>query len=474
MHPIGHGGPWGGIRAGGSAQSVVLETLSKFITPADIDSVLNQTGRRSERIRRLPAEVVVWLVIAMAIFNDLDIPSTWRQITGTLRSLWAVAEGCRPPVKSAFAQARQRLGSRPLRRLFVDRSAPIATDGTRGAFYRGMRLMAIDGVTFEIPDTPANARAFGRPTTKRNGERIDSGYPQIHAVLLTELGTHLVCEAFMKPYRCNEYKVGRSLLKKVSPGCLVLWDRGFYGYSSIKDALDLSVHVLGRVGSHVVFERLANLRDGSYLSRIYPSQKDKRHGTNPLVVRVIEYTIDDPHRTGHGELHRLVTTLLDPELDPALELAVLYHQRWEIEIGNDEIKTHQLHQGRPTTLRSLTPCGVVQEFYGLLLAYNAVRFLMHEAAVSVDIDPRQLSFIHAVRVTRETVPIMRAASAEQLSHIYEAMIRHIALGRLPPRDKRINPRVVKKKMSNYAKKRPEHYHVPQPKTPFKNSVVLLN
>jgi hypothetical protein len=163
--------------------------------------------------------------------------------------------------------------------------------------------------------------------------------------------------------------------------------------------------------------------------------------------------------------------LLDATTYPAKELVVLYHQRWEIEIGNDELKTHQLH--RRVHLRSRTPCGILQEIYGLLLAYNAVRFLCHEAALSVDIDPRRLSFIHAVRVLRETAPLMRAAPASRLPILYAAMIRHIAQGRLPPREKRINPRVVKKKMSNFGKKRPEHYHPPQPQTPFPQSVVIL-
>ena len=172
-----------------------------------------------------------------------------------------------------------------------------------------------------------------------------------------------------------------------------------------------------------------------------------------------------------SERHRLVTTLLDATVYPADELVVLYHQRWEIEIGNDELKTHQLD--RLVDLRSRTSCGIVQELYGILLAYNAVRYLMHEAALSVNVDPRRLSFIHAVRVIRETTPLLRAAPTSQLPCLYAAMVRHIATGRLPARDNRINPRVVKRKMSNFAKKRPEHYHPPQPQRSFLESVVIL-
>lgn len=231
------------------------------------------------------------------------------------------------------------------------------------------------------------------------------------------------------------------------------------------------MQVLGRVTSRVVFEVLHPLSDGSYLATIYPSQRDRRHHTNGLVVRVINYTLDDPNRPGHGERHRLVTTLLDATVYPADELVVLYHQRWEIEIGNDELKTHQLD--RLVDLRSRTSCGIVQELYGILLAYNAVRYLMHEAALSVNVDPRRLSFIHAVRVIRETAPLLRAAPTSQLPCLYAAMIQHIAAGRLPARDNRVNPRVVKRKMSKFAKKRPEHYHPPQPQRSFLESVVIL-
>ncbi len=471
MNAIGHGGPHSEVRLELPEPGIVLEALSRFVSPQTIRSVLIQTGRQTRRIRRLPAEAVVWLVIAIGIWTDLDIPAIWRQVVGTLRSLFLVLDAEHPPCKSALSQARTRLGSCAMRQLFVVASSPIALDRTRGAFYKGMRLMAIDGVHFEMPDTPVNAAAFGRPSTRRNGQSIDGGYPQIHAIFLSETGTHMVVEAYIKRGKRSEFKVVSSLLKRAPRGCLVLQDRGFYGYRPFAKATQRGIHLLGRVGNHVVFKRTQTASDGSYLAEIYPSQKDKRHETNGLVVRVIEYTLNEPHRTGYGERHRLVTTLLDADTYPAQELVVLYHERWEIEIGNDELKTHQLH--RHVHLRSRTPCGILQELYGILLAYNAVRFLMHKAALSVDINPRRLSFIHAVRVIRETAPVMRAAPSSRLPTLYTAMIQHIAVGRLPPRENRINPRVVKKKMSNFAKKRPEHWHPPQPQTSFLQSVVIL-
>jgi len=471
MSSIGQGGPRSALREEWPTPIVVLEALTRFVPPATIRAVLTQTGRHSQRIRRLPATTVVWLVIAIGIWTDLDLPALFRQVAGTLRSLLLVMSADPPPCKAALSQARTRLGACCLRQLFVRTAAPIAVDRTRGAFYKGLRLMAIDGVTFDIPDTPGNVAAFGRPKTRRNGEPVDGGYPQIHAIFLCETGTHLIVEAFVKRAKKSEYPMAGSLLRKVPPHSLVLWDRGFYGYSSLLQAQRRNVHVVGRVADRVVFETVRTLDDGSFLATIYPTGSDRRRRTNGLLVRVIEYTFDDPHRPGHGQRHRLVTTLLDANTHSATQLVVLYHQRWEIEIGNDELKTHQLN--RPVDLRSRTPCGVLQELYGILLAYNAVRSFMHEAALSIDIDPRRLSFIHAVRVLRETAPLMRAAATERLPLLYAAMIQHIAQHVLPPRDNRINPRVVKKKMSNFAKKRPEHGHPPQPQTSFEQAVVIL-
>jgi len=261
------------------------------------------------------------------------------------------------------------------------------------------------------------------------------------------------------------------LLRKVPAGSLVLWDRGFYGYASWVQAPRRGVHVVGRVPDQAVFEVVRTLGDGSFPATLYPTWSDRRRQTHGFLVRVIEYTFDDPNRPGHGQRHRRVTTLLDANTHSATELVVLYHERWEIEIGNDELKTHP--RGRLVDLRSRTPCGVLQELHGILLAYNAVRYFMPEAALSVSIDPRRLSFIHAVRVLRETAPRMRAAPAHQLPMLYAAMIAPIAQGRLPPRDHRINPRVVKKKMSNFAKKRPEHYRVQHPQTSLEQAVVIL-
>ena len=313
MSSIGQGGPRAPLREEWPAAIVVLEALSQFVSAQTIRDVLTHTGRHSQRIRRLPATAVVWLVIAIGIWTDLDIPAIWRQVVGTLRSLLLILSTKHPPCKAALSQARTRLGAYCLRPLFVRTAAPIVLDRPRGAFYKGMRWMAIDGVAFDIPDTQANAKAFGRPVTRRYGEHVDGGYPQIHVTFLSETGTHIIVEAFVQRGKKSEFPVAGSWLRKVPVGSLVLWDRGFYGYRPLAEARRRNVHVLGRVPDPVVFEVLRTLHDGSFLATIYPTGRDRRHHTNGLIVRVIEYTFDDPNRPGHGQRHRLVTTLLDAD-----------------------------------------------------------------------------------------------------------------------------------------------------------------
>jgi Insertion element 4 transposase N-terminal/Transposase DDE domain len=490
MQITGHGRPLSSL-SGLSGSSVVatpdakvLEALSRHIPPEQIEAALAGTGgRRKRRNRKIPAAAAVWLVIAIGLWGEADVPSLWRQVVGTMTALWQAVAGLKPPCKSALSQARSRLGARPLRRLFKATAAPLATGPlattkTRGATYKAMPLKAMDGDDYTLPDTPDNVRAFGKPRTGRDGKVVSAGYPQVHLTRLIEVGTRFTLEALIKPQHFNDHPSAPALLAKCSAGNLVLWDCGFHSYRLIEQAVRQGTFMLGPAPDHAVFKPLRHLSDGSYLAKIYPSPDHRKRDEQGIVVRVIEYTFNDPNRPGHGERHRLITTLLDAQQYPADELIVLYHQRWEIEIANDEITTHQIAPtagaARATELRSKTPCGVVQELYGVLLAHNAVRALMHEAAMTIDVDPRKLSFCHAVRVVRDTVPLMRAAPTCALPILYAAMIRQISLGLLPPRDGRINPRVIKVKMSNWPKKRPAHYHVPQPIKPFAASIVMLN
>ena len=237
----------------------------------------------------------------------------------------------------------------------------MATHLTVGAFYRGGRLMGLDGTVFDVPDTPANARTFGRPTCGR----AEGAFPQVRVLALCELGTHAVCGLAIKPLCHGESSMVDSLLNQLGPGMLLIWDRGFFSYKLIRSVCQRAP-TCWRGKSNTILEPLRRLDDGSYLAKIYPDAGDRRHDRRGLMVRVIEYTHDDPHRPGAGERHRLITDLLNPKDLPAHEAPIVYHERWEEELALDEIKTHL--NGRAVPIRSKTPAGVVQEIYGMILA----------------------------------------------------------------------------------------------------------
>jgi hypothetical protein len=230
-------------------------------------------------------------------------------------------------------------------------------------------------------------------------------------------------------------------------------------------------HALGRLPAHVKPQHVRTLPDGSYLANIYPSDYQRRKHGEHLLLRIIEYTITDPALPGFGEVHRLATTLLDYRRCSALDLACCYHERWEIELVIDEVDDHQRLAGRP--LRSLKPLGVIQELYALLIAHYAVRLTMHEAACLAAIDPDQLSFTHALQIIQEAISEFQMTAPELLPNLYQRMLRDIAAVRLPERRLRTNPRVVKRKMSKFHLKRPEHQHWPQPTRPFREAVALI-
>jgi hypothetical protein len=475
---IGQGRPGAGIplRGDGDHHGLLLEAIAKVITPDSIDQVLRHTSRhrrRRRRQRRISPAAVIWLVLIMGLRSDLDLPSMWRQLYGVVRQMLGRLAAIKPPTKSALSQARIRLGARPLRQLLLRSSR--ATDHGNATYthYKTMPLLAMDGDSYTLPDTPANAKAFGRPGTSRDGKPLEAGYPQMHVNRLMTIGTRICLDAIIKPCNTNDHATAPYLLDQTPAGAMLLWDCGFYSFNLMHRAAQQCKFFLSPVPDHAVINPIRRLADGSYVARIYACPNDRRDDRAGLLLRVIEYTLDDPARVGCGERHRLITNLLDEQKHPAAELIVLYHQRWEIEIDNDEITTHQLN--RAVELRSRTPAGAVQEMYGVLVAHNAIRAVMHEAARQVDIDPRTLSFIHAVRIIRETIPVMRAAATEQLPLLYRAMLAEIAAGRLPPRDGRINPRVVKVvRPSNFPAKKPEHRRWPSPNKTFAASIVMLN
>src|SRR3954453_15655001 len=338
--------------------------LFQLIPESRLAVILSRTRRSSERRRCLPADSVIWLVIAMSLYAADSLPKVWRRLHPT-RDL-------PEPTDSAFSQARRRLGVAPLRHLFEQTARPMATHQTVGAFYRGWRRMGIDGTVLDLPDTPETARPFGRPTTSR----AEGAFPQVRLLALCELGTHAICGLAIKPLCHGESSMVGSLLDHLGPGMLLIWDRGFFSYELIRSVCERGAHLLARVKSNTILNPLRRLDDGSYLAKISPDAAARRHDREGLLVRVIEYTHDDPNRPGAGERHRLITDILNPDDLPAQEAPLIYHERWEEELAFDEIKTHL--SDREVPIRSKTPAGVVQEIYGLVLAHYVVRRVMHD------------------------------------------------------------------------------------------------
>ena len=371
---------------------ISLGVVAKFIPVEKVHEALNQAQRASVRERDLPAHVVVYYVIALALY----MRSSYREVLRCLLEgvQWLLDPSTRVKVagKSGISQARSRLGAEPLQTLYEAVVAPIAESNTRGAWYRQWRLVSLDGSTLDVADTVENEEAFGRPGASRGG----SAFPKIRFVALLENGTHVLWNGHMAEYATDEITLARDVVPALQNGMLCVADRFFPSYELWQVAAKTGADLLWRVRRNARLEVDQRLPDGSYLSRIYASTKDRRKQRNAIVVRVIEYRLQDV--PGAEPLYRLITTIRDPAAAPAPELAALYHERWEIETSLDELKTHL--RGAQIVLRSKTPELVRQEFFGLLLAHYAVRGLMHEAALRADEDPDRLSFLHSVRVVQ--------------------------------------------------------------------------
>lgn len=449
------------------SSALTVDALTHVIPDATIRQVIAQEAVGEVRERRLTVVLTVWLVIALHLFPTVSISGVFRKLAHGLRLVWPDPE-VPLPTDSALAYRRRQVGTRPVVALFRQICRPIATPQTRGAFQFGLRLMAIDGTSEDVPDTPANAKAFGRHTSARGA----SAFPQLQGVSLVECGTHCVIDAGFWPCHTSERVGGCRLLRSVKRGMLLLWDRGFHDFDMVLATRRRGAHGLGRLPAQVKPIPLRTLPDGSTLAYLLPSDYARRQRGERILVRVITYMITDPALPGYGEEHRLITTLLNPRVAPAHEVVCCYHERWGIAITIDEIDTHQRLVGR--TLRSLTPMGVIQELYGLLLAHYAVRVLMHETALGADVDPDRLSFVHAVAIVRDAVPEFQQVAPMQRRALYERMLREIAAKRVPERRPRSNPRVVKRKMSKFKLKREQHGAPPQPHGSFASAVKILS
>src|SRR3954469_14016079 len=365
----------------------------------EVRQVLAENGRASKRERDLPAHVMVYYAVALALYTGAGTREVLRCLLEGLRWLWG-AEAVRVGGKSGSPQSPTRLGEAPLRQLYDQVVQPVATRATKGAWYRRWRPVSLDGSCLDVADTEGNRAAFERPGASRG----ESAFPQVRFVALVENGTHVLFGARLGPYEEGETTLAHEALPALRPGMLCLADRQFFGHALWREAAATGADLLWRVKRNLRLPREARLAAGSFLTSIYPSEKDRRHRTGGNRVRVGEYRLEG--RVSVEALSQLVTTVLDPAAAPAAELAALYHERWEIEGALDELKTHL--RGARMVLRSKTPELVRQEFWGLLLAHFAVRGLMHEAALRGDEDPDRLSFLHAVRVVRRKLPLFAA------------------------------------------------------------------
>ncbi len=374
----------------------------------EVDRILAETGRESRRHRQLPARVVFYYVIAMALLLDVSYGEVLRFLVEGLSRVTVGARRIRRTGRSAISMARARLGAEPLRRMVEERVQPIAVGRTRGAWFRGWRLVSLDGSTLDVADSEANAAAFGHPGASRG----HSAFPQLRFVSLVENGTHVLFGTQLGAYATAESRLALAAIASLRPGMLCLADRGFYGFALWQAAASTGADLVWRVKKNQILPCHRRLPDGSYLSRIYACQSDQRKGRSGVGVRVIEYRLEGVEDA--EPLYRLITTVLDEAKAPAKDLAALYHERWEIENAFDELKTHL--RGRQIVLRSKTPELVTQEIYGLLLAHFAIRGLMHEAALKRDTDPDTLSFVHTFRIVRRKLPAFTTALPPSGAH----------------------------------------------------------
>jgi hypothetical protein len=443
-----------------------LAGLEQVISAEAVRQALQATRRTNQRRCQLTHEVVCWLVLAMGLLTELPI----RQVFKHARRLRFGEES---PHRSSLCVARQRLGIAPVRRLFAQSVRPLARPETPGAFYRGFRLMGIDGVVYDVPDSDGNAAAFGRPSA---GPRGEGAFPQVRKLSLVELGTHAEVAFVARSIIHGEQGMVGALLRHLAPEMLLLWDRGFFSYGLWKAVISRGVKILARVTSRLILKPIRDLSDGSYLAKIYKSPYDRGKDRDGIVVRVIRYTLNDTQRVGHGEVHTLITNLFDEGLYPAKELIILYHERWEQELVFDEQKTHQdpRRATKPTHLRSETPAGVIQEIYALSLGHFVIRSLMFEAAGTVGLDPDRLSFLGCFQILKCRLPECSSSTPQGFEAWYRALLWEMQHERTDDEERRnrINPRVIKRKMSKFKKKRPEHRKVPILTKTFAETVVM--
>jgi hypothetical protein len=445
---------------------VELNVIEKVVPQATLEAVIGAHGLQRKRQRKLSAAMGLLVWIGLYLFQASSQTQVMRKLIQGVRFLAEMGEDL-PVSKGAICQLRYRQGANAMADLFHRVCQPMAQAATPGAFYHGYRLMGMDGTDEMVADSPANVAFFGRHTSGRG----EAAFPQLKAVHLVEIGTHAIIDSGAWPVHSSEKTIGKRLVRSLRPGMLVMWDCGFHSLALVKLVLLSGAQLLTRLPAHVRVQVLQRLPDGSRLIELVQRNHHGKPVGTPVRLRLIEYTVTDPALPGCGQRRRLITSLLDWQTFPALELARLYHERWEVEITIDETACHQRHPLLP--FRSRKPVGVLQEFYGLLIAHYIVRKIMLDAAQLAQLDPDRLSFTTALQLIAEASFEFQIIDPAQFERRYLRLLRDIARHPLPPRAIRSNPRVVKRKMSNFAKKRPAHDDWPQPACSFASAIRLI-
>jgi len=428
--------------------------LQEVVPPSMIEELLDTYQMWEERERKTNMIGIIYWLMALHLYPKLSQRDVYAKMVSGLRTTRDDISK-EIPVRSAFSYRREQLGSEILQELFTQVAGPKASEQTPGAFWKGMRLLAIDGTVESVADTPDNREAFRYST---DDESTHSPFPLARLLLLVECGTHLICDVEISSCRQAEARGVLLLLERwVLEKSLILWDSGFHSSAAVFDVRARGGHVLGRLACNILLKPFCTLVDGSYLISIHQDQTHQRG--ERMLVRVIPYTFTDSRIPGAGEqVYRLVTTLLDPFLYPAREMAVLYHERWHAELVIDETRTHLRLSAR--TLRSLTPEGVIQEIYACLLTHIVIRTLMQTVAEQALISPTQISFTATIRLMDDNLIPLGLVNAPRRQHIVESTLEEIGQQRLPKQRVRIQARVVKRIRSRYERKKPEHLRAP--------------
>jgi hypothetical protein len=454
------------------SEQVRLSMFETVYAPELLRNCAQQSPTRQQkrrRVRHFTALSVLWFVLAMVLWSRTAQGRVWDKLTHWLQDR-VPGSPQEPAGASALSYQRALLGIEPLKQLFEQGTQVLCEQQTEGAWYRGHRLMALDGSLFNLPDTAANEHAFGRSSNQYG----KGAYPQARAVFLTECGSHATVGLHIGSYDEAELHGAYALLPQLSRGMLLMHDANFFGGAYLEALNAKGVLALFALPSTVAVQRRRNLPDGSYLARLVPNARAVYPMQQPVWMRVIEYQLTDERLGEPGQVYRLATTWLNPRTAPAKELIVLYHERWEIEIVVDEIKTHLRVQQK--VLRSHTPEGVRQELYALFVVHFAIRALMYRSALQADLDPDRLSFTEAVFQICEAVADERGEAPPALwQWRAQRLCQRLRRNLLPQRQWRINRREIKQVYHKYKPKKrqvlpPEPF---QPGERFEDFVTVL-